>query len=244
VGYARRVTTLLGQSGLRLSPRRARQISRGLLGIMALRDGSALEEDFLLVLTWSIPQRAVGQAVLAETIQAAHRIAWEASGAGAAGEWLSDFLSEPTLAGRVARVLSAPDPDTASVGIARYLSSARKEDRAALAFALFPATIDGKIPVGSEGAADLGRLADEVLTVQGTLSWQERHNDSGTQHPGTTAIAQALSGLRAGRRERATQLFHWCLINRIRLPHPKAFEEDFNQAVRKVRDYLRRGQAA
>jgi MoxR-like ATPase len=236
--YAERVVTLLDQGELRLSPRRARQLSRSLLGISALRGGEAEEEDVLLVLKHSIPHRAWGQSVAGEMLTGAHRIAWESSFATDRDRWINRFLSEPRLAGKVAQLLDAPDEDTASIVVARTIAMSTPEERAAFAFALYPAALEGKLPLGKEGVADLARIAGEIITVRGMLAWRERHNQTATLHPGMEQMAGLLLGLEGGRRERAVQLFHWCLVNKVRLANPSAYEGAFNEAVLVLRQHL------
>jgi MoxR-like ATPase len=239
-GYAHRVVTLLNQAGIRVSPRRARQLARNLLGVSAVRGAALTDRDALLALHWSLPHRAWGEAPADEAVRGAHRAAWEACFSSDEERWIHDFLADPTLHGRADRLFDPPDPDTASIAVARALVEGGPERQAAFAFAVYPAALEGHVPVGREGLADLGRVAKDVLTVNGEIRWQERLSESDTKHPEATRLSQVLHKLRGGRRERATQLFHWCLVNKVTLSHPVALEEEFNEAVKAVRRHVRR----
>ena len=101
----------------------------------------------------------------------------------------------------------------------------------AFALAAFPAAAAGKVPVGAEGVNDLGRLAQELLTVDGTISWQERLDLSKTRHPEYERMAPALAQLKGPRQERARQLFYWCLVSQLVLRDPAALEEQLHNCV-------------
>lgn len=237
VGYARRVAGLLGQSGLRISPRRARQIARSLLGLSAVRGAELGEDDARLILRWSLPHRAWGQQPAEEALHGAHRIAWDATFADGREKWLHDFLSDPRMSGRARRLFRAPDADTCAIAVARALAGPNRADNAAFAFALYPAAVEGRLAITREGLTDLARLAKEVLHVNGTITWQEPHQWKDTTHPELVRHAQVTGKLRGGRKERAIQIFHWCLVREHVLPDPAAFENEFNETVKTVRSH-------
>ena len=96
------------------------------------------------------------------------------------------------------------------------------------------AAVDGRaaaLTVGAEGVADLGRLASELLTVDGELKWQERLQEQGTTHAELTRFSQVLAGLEGSRRERARQLFYWALLQKVPLEKPLELEQEFHAAV-------------
>ena len=232
IAYARRVSGLLGQAGLRISPRRARQLARSLVGLSAVRGSLLSEDDALMVVRWSIPHRAWGQKPSEEALHGAHRIAWDTAFADGRERWLHDFLLDPTPSGRVRRLEYAPDPDIASIAVARQLVSGRPEERAAFAFALYPAALEGRLPLNREGLADLARYAKEVLHVDGVVSWAERRDQKSHDHPEIVRYAQVTGKLRGGRMERAKQLFYWCVLKRHAVSNPVDFEAEFNETVR------------
>ena len=89
----------------------------------------------------------------------------------------------------------------------------------------------GRLRIGAEAVNDLGRVAQPILTVDGQVRWQERLAQPGTTHPELAAYAPVLQRLGAARRERAQQLFYFCVINTLVVPSPRAFEQEFHRAV-------------
>lgn len=238
--YARQAATYLGQNRIRISPRRARQLARNLLAVMALREGEQREEDFLLVLRWSLPQRAWGGAVSEEAIRAAHRIAWQGAFLTGRDRWLHAFALAANLTKR-ARLLidECPDPDAGSLAVAQLLANASKEYTAAFALAVYPLALQGRLNIGSEGVSDLGKVANEVLDLQGELKWETTWRAPNAGHPEYSRLAQILAGLPKRRRERATQLFYYCLIHDITLPDPVGYEREFEACIAYLRKKTR-----
>ena len=184
LAYVTTVVTALNGAGVRISPRRARLMARSLIAatIVAGRGGSTL---YRLVLDCSLPHVTWGEAPSREAVAAAHRLAWEAATA-VTGHWVHRFLAQPALAEK-ARILveQCADPDQGSQGIAQWLAAETKERAAALAFALYPAAVAGRLPVGAEGVNDLGRVAAGILAADGELEWRVAHNNSAAPHPET-----------------------------------------------------------
>jgi len=118
------------------------------------------------------------------------------------------------------------------------LASESKERSAAFALAVYPGAVDGKLPIGAEGINDLGRLATQMMDVDGQINWQARTylDNGGTRAdaPEYTRIAPVLKRLEGARLERATQLFYWCLTTKISVEDPRKFESDFHASVRAV----------
>ena len=75
-------------------------------------------------------------------------------------------------------------------------------------------------------------MAEELLSVDGTIRWSERRNQSNTRHPEHSRLGQVLGGLRGTRAARARQLFYWCLVENVLLDDPKTFEAEFDRCVR------------
>ena len=99
--------------------------------------------------------------------------------------------------------------------VEQLLANEPKERAAAFALAAYPAAVAGRLPIGAEGVNDLGRFAQPLLTVDAEISWQERLSDAKTTHPELAAYAPVLARLNAARRERAQQLFYFCIVNNI-----------------------------
>ena len=79
---------------------------------------------------------------------------------------------------------------------------------------------------------DLGRIAQDLLTVEGEISWSERLAEPGTGHPEFERIAPVLAKLKRARKERATQFFYWCLLNKIVLDDPVEAEDQLHRCTR------------
>ena len=239
VDYVCAVTTALGNAGIRLSPRRARLLTRTLLAVMVVEGledrglgGRTAKALFRVVLEASLPQRAWGDRPDPDKILAAHELAWSGAMLKGRDQWLHLFHLERAL-DRKARLLveDCPDPDTGTVAIEQLLANESKVRAAAFALAAFPAAAAGRLPIGAEGVNDLGRAAEPLLSVQGEVRWQERIAEKGTTHPELAVYARVLNGLEAERRQRAQQLFYYCVINGIAVGEPREFEQEFDRAV-------------
>jgi MoxR-like ATPase len=239
VDYVCHVTTALRDAGLRVSPRRSRLLTRTLLAALiveghdaACPDWPAVKPLVRAVLDASLPHRAWGEAPDAAKVDAAHTLAWDGAIATGAERWLHLFHLEHDL-DRKARLLveACPDPDTGTLAVEQLLANETKERAAAFALAAFPAAAEGRLPVGAEGVADLGRAAEPLLRVDGEVRWQERLTESGTTHPELTAYARVLDRLGEARRQRAHQLFCYCAVNGLGLRDPVEFERIFHRCV-------------
>jgi hypothetical protein len=89
----------------------------------------------------------------------------------------------------------------------------------------------GKLPIGAEGVNDLGKLASDVLKVQGSVTWQVRHDEPDAPHPDFDRFARVLAQTKRGRRERAQQFFDWCLVRKVRPEDPGVLEEQLEGCV-------------
>ncbi len=237
LAYVTAVVTALHSAGVRVSPRRSRLLARSLIAARLVA-GASTSAIFRLVLDCSLPHCAWGARPAVEVVAAAHRLAWEA--AAAAGErWLHLFLAEPSLPKKLAILLGGcPSPDAGTKAVSALLSQESRERAAAFAFALYPAAARRKLPVGSEGINDLARIAGPILRVDGTVTWQERLNTSGTNHPDLDRFARALGGkeVTGGRAARAKQFFNWCLVEKVLPKDPAALEAELAACVELLRE--------
>ena len=239
VDYVCAVTTALGDGGIRLSPRRARLVTRTLLAATLVQgvepEGLADRECdalFRTILDASLPQRAWGATPDADTVAAAHRLAWDGTMLQGGARFVHLFHLERAL-GRKARLLleGCPDPDTGTLVVEQLLANEPKERAAAFALAAYPAAVAGRLPIGAEAVNDLGRFAQPLLTVDAEITWQERLAEQQTTHPEIVTYAPVLSRLCAARRERAQQLFYFCIVNKITVARPREFEQEFHRCV-------------
>jgi len=239
VHYVCAVTTALRDGGIRLSPRRARLITRTLLAATLVErltadtlSSPASERLFRAVLDASLPQRAWGATPDADKVAAAHRLAWDATMLTGTAQWLHHFHLQRPL-DRKARLLldACPDPDTGTLAVEQLLANESPARAAAFALAAYPAAVAGDLPIGAEAVNDLGRLAQPVLTVDGEISWQERWSQQDSTHPELAAYAPVLKRLGAARRERAQQLLYFCLTHKLAVDAPREFEQEFHRCV-------------
>lgn len=98
VEYVCAVTTALGNAGIRLSPRRARLLTRTLLAVLVVEGfgdaglgGRAAKALFQVVLEASLPQRAWGDRPGPDTVFAAHELAWSGTMLEGRNQWLHHF---------------------------------------------------------------------------------------------------------------------------------------------------------
>lgn len=228
--YAATAVSALNSAGVRISPRRSRLMARSLLAASIIA-GNSSDRLFRVMLESSIPHICWGVQPTNEAISAAHRIAWDTA-AQTANRWLHAFMSEVSLAGKLAILMDQCNSrDAGSQAIAQLIASEPRERSTAFAFATYPAAVIDKLPVGAEGVNDLGKVAAPYLSTDGDITWQERLGKKGTQHPDFTKYAQALVGLTGGRAERAKQFFNACLVERLVLPDPAGIEVQINACI-------------
>ena len=196
--------------------------------IVAGRSSEALSRQ---VLEASLPHVTWGAAPDKAIVTAAHRAAWDQTHAKA-GAWIHAFLAEHSLQKKLSLLLDqCRSSDEGSQAIAQLIASEAPERAHAFAFAVYPAALSGKLPVGAEGINDLARLASGMYTVNGEISWQESMHINGSTHPEIVAFTQVLSPLKGARRERAEQFFNWCLVQRLVLVDPQKLEADIHKCV-------------
>ena len=233
--YAATAVSALNSANVRISPRRSRLLTRSLLSASIVA-GSSSDHLFRIILEASIPQVCWGVEPSIESVSAAHRVAWDTA-AQTANRWLHTFMSEKSLAGKLAILIDqCTSPDAGSQAIAQLIASEPRERSTAFAFAIYPAAVINKLPVGAEGVNDLGKVASPYLSTDGEIGWQERLDKKGTQHPDFTKYAQTLVGLSGGRGERAKQFFSACLVEKLVLANPGEIEVQINSCVDLLRE--------
>jgi MoxR-like ATPase len=229
--YVTTAVTALNGAKVRISPRRARLMSRSLLAATVLQ-GAFQQKTARLVLECSMPQSTWGNAVAKNVLDAAHRIAWDTSSKSQL-RWINLMFAEARLDRKLAVLLQhCKSPDEGTQAVAQVLACENKDRAAAFAFALYPAAAMGKLPVGSEGANDLGTLATPILTVDAEVTWSERGTTQAAHHPGYDAYAAVLIKLSGARAERARQFFCWCLTQRIQLADPAGLEAEIEACAK------------
>jgi MoxR-like ATPase len=232
--YVTAVADHLVAASIRISPRRARLLTRSLLAAEVI--SGVLDEGVALqILQCSLPQRAWGTAPDPALVGAAHRAAWETAG-HTAQAWVHRFLSAPRLTEKLNILLaSCPSDDAGTLAIGELLASEPAHRAAAFAFALFPAASAGKLPIGAEGVNDLARLAAPMFNVDGEVCWNQPRGRAVIHPKNLTDVARVLEPLSGARLARARQVLYHCLAEQIALPNPAELEEDFNETIELLR---------
>jgi MoxR-like ATPase len=238
LGYAMSAASFFNSHGVRISPRRARFLTRSLLGA-SIVSGATTEAVFREVLRSSLPQATWGQTVKPALIEAAHRVAWDSNFLTGDQQWVHRFHGERRLARKACLLMDAPHPDAASQAIAECIGSESPERVAALCLALYPAAAKGILGIGTDGIHDLGKVATPILAVEGSITWQERLGTSSSCHPEFVRFTQVLEGLKGARQARARQLFTHFLVKNVLPQDPAGLEHEFDAAVQVIRERLK-----
>lgn len=237
--YVTTSVTALNGAKVRISPRRARLMARSLLAA-TLVEGGFQEKTARLVLECSLPHATWGAEVAKNVLDAAHRLAWEAA-TKAETRWVDLLFAEAKLERKLNVLLKhCPSPDEGTQAVAQILAAEPRDRTAAFAFAVYPAAAMGKLPIGCEGANDLGRIATPIFTVDAEVTWTERGSVQAQHHPAYDAYARVLSGLSGARAERARQFFSWCLVEQVTVSDPAALEREMDACVKLLKKHVAR----
>ena len=153
--YVTTAVTALNGAKVRISPRRARLMARSLLAVTLVK-GTFQEKLSRLVLECSMPHTTWGAEVSKNILDAAHRLSWEAA-SKSEGRWVDLIFAEAKFERKLDILLKhCPSPDAGTQAITQILASEPRDRAAAFAFAVYPAAAMGKLPIGTEGANDLG----------------------------------------------------------------------------------------
>lgn len=182
--YASTVASALSQAGVRISPRRTRQLSRNLLAASVVSD-LPQERLFRLVLRMSIPQSATGEPVPRRTIEAAHRIAWDSVALEGKEKWLHEFVLTKCLSKKAELLFTnCPDPETGTVAVSQFIAAEPIDRIAAFVLAVTPHLLEMENgPVGSDGVSDLSRILEEIIRIHVEISWREPGSWGGPKVP-------------------------------------------------------------
>jgi MoxR-like ATPase len=214
--YFTAVASACGQSGIRISPRRVRQLVRNQCALAAVGAGWGKEALFL-ALRWGIPQRAT-EVPEESVLRAAHRVAWGACGEDAREEWLHRVAAAP-MPEQVRMLFRAPDPDAGTLAVNAILAAVSPARQAVFAVAVLPRLMEfGYPPVGADGLADLAALARKFMHFDGTYSWYvkgaTREELEGAEPPELQEVRR-LPGLTERRRKRFFGFVSGLLVHRV-----------------------------
>ena len=230
IRYVTTAVSALNSAAIRVSPRRSRFMTRSLFAASVVT-GRFSEGLCRLLLQASLPHVCWGEKPPREAVAAAHRLAWDVVRDSDCG-WLPSFLAEGALPRKLEILLdNCRSADQGTQAVAELLAMSPPERAAAFAFAVHPAAVAGRLPIGAEGVNDLGKRASPFLSASGLISWAERLAEKDTEHPDLVRYAAALDGLTGGRAERAKQFFNGCLIRKCKVADPAALESEIQQCV-------------
>jgi MoxR-like ATPase len=238
--YVTTAVTALNSANVRVSPRRARLMARSLLAATLL-NGAFQEKLARLILECSLPHETWGVEVAKNVRDAAHRLAWNAA-SQAEARWVDLLFAERKLNRKLEVLIKqCPSPDEGTQAVAQILAAEPRDRAAAFAYAIYPAAVMGRLPIGPEGANDLGRIASHILTVDGDVTWAERGSSQAPHHPAFDAFAKVLGRLSGARAERARQFFSWCLVEQIEVTNPAALEMEIDGCARLLKEDVEGG---
>ena len=235
--YVTTAVTALNGAKVRISPRRARLMARSLLAATLVNEAFN-ETTSRLVLECSMPHTTWGAEVSKTVLDAAHRLAWEAA-SKTEMHWLDLMFAEARLDKKLDILLTqCSSTDEGTQAVMQILASEPRERAAAFAFAVFPAATMGKLPIGVEGANDLGQVATPILTVDAEVTWSEKGSVQAKHHPSFDAFAKVLISLSGARAERARQFFSWCLVEKVSVSDPGGLENEIEACVKLLKKRL------
>jgi MoxR-like ATPase len=236
--YVTTVVTALNSTNVRISPRRARLMARSLLAATLVK-GAFQEKTTRMVLECSLPHSTWGAEVAKSVVDASHRLAWEAA-SKAEARWVDQIFAEAKLDRKLEVLLKhCPSPDEGTQAVAQIIATESRDRAAAFAFAVYPAAAMGKLPIGTEGANDLGRLASPILSVDAEVTWTERGSVQASHHPAYDAFSRVLVNLSGARAERAKQFFSWCLVEQITVSDPAVLEKEIEACAKLLKSRMK-----
>lgn len=248
VTYARIASSLMTEAGFRISPRRARLLSRNIIALMsvaaAMGNGLSASERkslYKLVLRWSLPHRAWKDDVPGHVIDSVHAETIRLAFAGSPGElWASEFLLAPT-AGERLRLLFDYDAvrDEKSLAVIQMLAREGRAGAAVFAFCAWPLLIHTDI-LNEEAMNELSLIAKGVMSIEGELNWRERMSEKNTVHPSWSECMSFLKRLPRKdkhRASRARQLFLYLLVNGEPVVEPAILEQELNSCFMAAKEY-------
>jgi hypothetical protein len=230
--YCRIAANELGKAGIRISPRRVRQLVKNISALLSIRGSRREEKAFEVALNWSLPQRAWGAKISEHVIHSVHRTAWGAANLNGSQDWLSEFHLERRLSDKIEKLVSScPSADSGTLAVTQLLANEPKDRAAMFAYAVYPAALEGTLNIGSEGISELGKTAAEVLDIRGRFP--------SSKDPDHQRLQNVLDSMTGKRRERAAQLFNYLLINKLSPEDPVAVEEELDECITSLRSLSR-----
>ena len=243
IDYCRLITSHLTEAGYRISPRRARLLSRNLISMLLVaekldypQDDKSRSKLFKWCTTWSIPQRAWKGHIPAHIIDLAHSEAMQQlSEQEPQRRWMQEFLRALSLNTKVDMIIDDPIPkEVKSLALIQFLNNGSVMETGAFAFATQP-LFENIDLVDDEALAELTKKTNSVLHLQGEIKWRTYSSDKDSVHPQWTECVSYISNLPKDgqlRRKRAHQFFLYLLTNDAFNYEPEFVETRLNALFR------------
>jgi len=248
ITYCRIITTLLGEQGFRISPRRARLLARNFTALFLVAreldypfDTKSKNRLYKLGLRWSLPQRAWKGNVADHVINAAHseciRLVLETN----PGErWLSEFLMTPSIPTRIDMLMDDNiDKEIKSLAVMQMFKQESIARSGAFAFSAMP-VIEANNVINEEALNELSANAIKIMKVYGKLEWRESTGGSPTVHPQWGACVQYMNSMAGSteiRKKRANQFFLYLICNNATITEPGLIEQELNECFLRAEKY-------
>jgi MoxR-like ATPase len=249
IAYSRIISTLLGEEGFRISPRRARLLARNFtaLFLVASELGYVLDlkrknQLYKLGLRWSLPQRAWKGDIPDHVIDSAHAEGIRmVTVTDLKTRWLSEFLITPSIPVRIEMMMNdGVDKETKSLAVMQMISQDSMARTAAFAFSAQP-VIESRDLLNEEALNELTAIAIKIMNVDGKLEWRESIGGGDTVHPQWSACVQYINTIKASRQiriNRAYQFFLYLLCNNSKVSEPELMEKELNECFRSAENYI------
>ncbi len=249
VSYSRIATTWLTEAGYRMSPRRARLLSRNLTAVICVEKslGSDLsikqrKDIYKKVLKWSLPHRAWRGSIQEHIIDSVHaeiiRVVFDSN---PKEKWVSEFLMISSLADKISMLFDEDmDRDTKSLSVIQLLARESKARAAIFSFTLFPLLCDIEL-LNEEALHELSRFAKKVMEVIGTMEWRENLNQNNTIHPSWSSCLSTLNKLPKSeerRIERTKQLFLYLINEEENIVEPDIIEKELHECFNRTKSFV------
>ncbi|MEY5044372.1 MAG: hypothetical protein RJA19_1599 [Bacteroidota bacterium] len=215
--YFQQAATELVGAGIRISPRRVRQLVRNHCAMVAAGCGWG-EQTLWLTLQWGVAQRAY-QPPSESILRAAHRASWASCGFDPFEHWLFQIHRAP-LAEKVPLLLAAPHPDQGTLAVNHILRQLSPALGVAFAAAVLPVLLRCEpCPVGMDGMEDLALKCQGILHRSGTCEWDDpRYGASSLpdlKHPMYQAAIEVARELGQERGMRFLNLISGLMLNQL-----------------------------
>lgn len=248
ITYCRIISTLLGNAGLRISPRRARLLARNFtaLFLVAKSIGFRFDEKsiggiFKSGLRWSLPHRAWKSKLPDNVIDAAHAECIKVVLKSNQQErWLTEFLLAPTLPAKINMLLEDPvSREAKSLAVLQLIRQKSPAQTAVFAFSAQPILADGNL-IDDEALNALTSISIKIMKVDGQLEWREPNTTNKTKHPSWSSCVHYINSLpddQPLRKIRAKQLLLYLLCNSVAVPEPEFIETQLNDCFKMLSGY-------